>query len=141
MTRTFTLRSFLFTQGIFHSRKELNLNEFVEKSWSNIRIPLPRQFYPRLRSSTFVRIPLSAFGTIKIHGYANTVYFAADTFLFRFERRWRSKRERGRPVVATMQRRRRQEDGGHKIFVVRDKISNLSRLFCLIELFKTSDKS
>lgn len=46
----------------------------------------------------------------------------------------------GRPVVATMQRRR-QEDGGHKIFVVRDKISNLSRLFCLIELFKTSDKS
>lgn len=47
----------------------------------------------------------------------------------------------GRPVVATMQRRRRQEDGGHKIFVVRDKISNLSRLFCLIELFKTSDKS
>lgn len=47
----------------------------------------------------------------------------------------------GQPVVATMQRRRRQEDGGHKIFVVRDKISNLSRLFCLIELFKTSDKS
>lgn len=61
MTRTFTLRSFLFTQGIFHSRKELNLNEFVEKSWSNIRIPLPRQFYPRLRSSTACSDPAFRF--------------------------------------------------------------------------------
>lgn len=61
MTRTFTLRSFLFTQGIFHSRKELNLNEFVEKSWSNIRIPLPRQFYPRLRSSTACSDPVFRF--------------------------------------------------------------------------------
>lgn len=116
MTRTFTLRSFLFTQATFHSRKERNLTEFVEKSWSNIRIPLPRQFYPRLgsvrhslgKSSSTVRIPLSAFGTIKIHGYANTVYFAADTFLFHFIRVGGANVKDGCNDATTR---------GHKIFV------------------------